>query len=44
MNRLILRYFQNVRNFKDEETKFKSIMYGTGLNKSQVAFQQYFKL
>jgi len=31
-------YFQNVRNFRDEETKFKSIMYGTGLNKSQVAF------
>lgn len=31
-------YFQNVRNFRDEETKLKSIMYGTGLNKSQVAF------
>ncbi len=31
-------YFQNVRNFKDEETKFKSIMYGTGLQKSQFAF------
>ena len=31
-------YFQNVRNFKDEEAKFKSIMYGTGLNRSQTAF------
>ena len=31
-------YFQNVRNFKDEETKLKSIMYGNGLNKSQGAF------
>lgn len=31
-------YFQNVRNFKDEETKFKSIMYGTGLQRSQIAF------
>ncbi|MCR8560466.1 DUF945 domain-containing protein [Mucilaginibacter sp. BJC16-A38] len=31
-------YFQNVRNFRDEEAKFKSIMYGTGLQKSQTAF------
>lgn len=31
-------YFQNVRSFKDEEAKFKSIMYGTGLNRSQTAF------
>jgi phage/plasmid-like protein (TIGR03299 family) len=31
-------YFQNVRNFKDTESKFKSIMYGTGLQKSQTAF------
>jgi phage/plasmid-like protein (TIGR03299 family) len=31
-------YFQNVRNFKDEESKFKSIMYGTGLQRSQTAF------
>lgn len=31
-------YFQNVRNFKDSESKFKSIMYGTGLQKSQMAF------
>ncbi|MES2454002.1 MAG: DUF932 domain-containing protein [Bacteroidota bacterium] len=31
-------YFQNVRNFKSDEAKFKSIMYGTGLNRSQSAF------
>ncbi len=31
-------YFQNVRNYKDGEAKFKSIMYGTGLQKSQAAF------
>lgn len=31
-------YFQNVRNYKDEETKFKSIMHGTGLQRSQLAF------
>jgi phage/plasmid-like protein (TIGR03299 family) len=31
-------YFQNVRNFKDEESKFKSIMYGTGLQKNQTTF------
>ena len=31
-------YFQNVRNYKDEESKFKSIMYGTGLQRSQTAF------
>jgi len=31
-------YFQNVRNYKDEESKFKSIMYGTGLQRSQSAF------
>ncbi len=31
-------YFQNVRNFKDEEAKFKSIMYGTGLLRTQAAF------
>ncbi len=32
-------YFQNVRNFRDSESKFKSIMYGTGLQKSQTAFE-----
>ena len=31
-------YFQNVRNYKDGEAKFKSIMYGAGLQKSQTAF------
>jgi phage/plasmid-like protein (TIGR03299 family) len=31
-------YYQNVRSFKDEESKFKSIMYGTGLQRSQSAF------
>ncbi|MEO6523714.1 MAG: DUF932 domain-containing protein [Mucilaginibacter sp.] len=31
-------YFQNVRNFKTDEAKFKSIMYGTGLQRSQSAF------
>jgi hypothetical protein len=31
-------YFQNVRNFNDDESKFKSIMYGTGLQRSQTAF------
>ena len=31
-------YFQNVRNYKDEESKLKSIMFGTGLQRSQAAF------
>ena len=31
-------YFQNVRKFKNDEGKFKSIMYGTGLNRAQTAF------
>ncbi len=31
-------YFQNVRNYKDEESKLKSIMFGTGLQRSQTAF------
>lgn len=31
-------YFQNVRNFKDDESKFKSIMHGTGYDRSQTAF------
>ena len=31
-------YFQNVRNYKDDESKLKSIMYGTGLQRSQTAF------
>ncbi|MBB6108665.1 phage/plasmid-like protein TIGR03299 [Mucilaginibacter lappiensis] len=32
-------YFQNVRSFKDEESKFKSIMYGTGSQRGQTAFE-----
>jgi len=31
-------YFQNVRSYKDEETKFKSIMSGTALARTQSAF------
>jgi len=31
-------YFQNVRSYKDEENKFKSIMQGTGRLRSQAAF------
>lgn len=31
-------YYQNVRNYRDDESKFKSIMYGTGQDRSQVAF------
>ncbi|WP_129715527.1 DUF932 domain-containing protein [Pedobacter sp. SYP-B3415] len=31
-------YYQNVRNFKDDDSKFKAIMHGTALERSQVAF------
>ncbi len=31
-------YFQNVRNYKDTESKFNSIMYGTGQSRAQTAF------
>ncbi|MBT2564664.1 DUF945 domain-containing protein [Pedobacter sp. ISL-68] len=31
-------YHQNLRNYKDDESKFKSIMYGTGLKHNQTAF------
>ena len=31
-------YFQNVRNYKNDEAKLKSIMYGTGLLRTQAAF------
>jgi len=31
-------YFQNVRNFPNEERKFRSIMHGTGFQRSQKAF------
>lgn len=34
----ITGYFQNVRNYRDEESKLKSIMYGTGLQRGQTAF------
>lgn len=34
----ITGYFQNVRNYKDTESKFNSIMYGTGQNRAQSAF------
>jgi phage/plasmid-like protein (TIGR03299 family) len=32
-------YFQNVRSFKDDESKFKSILYGTGQARAQKAFE-----
>lgn len=31
-------YFQNVRDFTDQETKFKSIMQGTGFDRTKAAF------
>lgn len=31
-------YFQNVRNYKNDEGKLKSILYGAGLQRSQTAF------
>lgn len=31
-------YFQNVRNYKDQEAKFKSILSGTAMSRSQSAF------
>lgn len=31
-------YFQNVRNYKNDEAKFKSIMFGTGQLRAQSAF------
>lgn len=31
-------YFQNVRSYKNEENKFKSIMYGIGRQRGQTAF------
>lgn len=34
----ITGYFQNVRTFRNEESKLKSIMFGTGLQRSQTAF------
>jgi hypothetical protein len=31
-------YFQNVKSYKDTETKFKSIMTGNALGKAQATF------
>lgn len=38
MYNAVTGYFQNVRNFRDDQSKFKSIMQGTGLQKNQAAF------
>lgn len=35
----ITGYFQNVKSYKDQEAKVKSILFGTGLTKSQNAFR-----
>ncbi|MBC7389099.1 MAG: DUF932 domain-containing protein, partial [Opitutaceae bacterium] len=35
----ITGYFQNVKDYKNEEAKVKSILFGTGFNKSQNAFR-----
>ncbi len=35
----ITGYFQNVKEFKNEESKLKSIQFGTGLSKTQAAFK-----
>lgn len=32
-------YFQNVKTYKDEESKLKSIQFGSGLHKAQTAFK-----
>jgi len=37
-NNAVTRYIQNVRNHKAGKAKFKSITYGTWLQKSQAAF------
>lgn len=34
----ITGYYQNFKSYKDQESKFKSIMYGTGLQRGQKAF------
>jgi phage/plasmid-like protein (TIGR03299 family) len=31
-------YYQNVRNYRNDDSKFKSIMYGTGNERAQTAF------
>jgi phage/plasmid-like protein (TIGR03299 family) len=35
----ITGYFQNVREYKNDESKFKSIQFGNGLKKAQTAFK-----
>lgn len=35
----ITGYYQNFKSYKDEESRFKSIMYGTGLQRGQKAFE-----
>ena len=37
----ITGYFQNVRNYKNDEAKLKSILFGNGLNKTQQAFNLF---
>jgi len=34
----ITRYRQNVKSYKNEDIKLKSIMFGSGLKQTQVAF------
>jgi phage/plasmid-like protein (TIGR03299 family) len=38
MYNAVTGYYQNVRNYSDNEAKFKSIMAGTGLQRNQTAF------
>lgn len=38
MYNAVTGYFQNVKNFRDDQSKFKSIMQGTGLQRNQTAF------
>ncbi|MHB8205929.1 DUF932 domain-containing protein [Mucilaginibacter sp.] len=38
MYNAVTGYYQNVRNYNDNEAKFKSIMTGTGLQRNQTAF------
>jgi phage/plasmid-like protein (TIGR03299 family) len=35
---VVTGYFQNVRNYKNEEARLKSILFGNGLSKTQKAF------
>lgn len=38
MYNAVTGYFQNVKNFRDDQSKFKSIMQGTALQRNQTAF------